>query len=699
MNQKVPEILIADDSQSNRLSLAATASELDVDVLIARSGLEALRIATEKIPALIILDVDMPDMDGYQVINQLSGDGRTNNIPVILMETNFASKKAGLHSNSVWPTEILYKPINPIHLQNKLTAIMMLYKIRNEVSTIQEFEHEMGDKADEGVVGIDTNGRIRYTNPAMIKLLHTRYTELLGTGIETLFENDFHDTDPKWKEHTVATALEKGKTVQVKKAILWTNDGGKITTTFLAIPLKEHPILSGLLVFKDISRRSRADEQVTSLTTHDFLTGLANRFKFEELVSGLIDLYRAKTNVLISRKRSAPCAVIYIGLDHFSHINKGLGHNTGDKLLQGVAHRIKSCISDLDIAGRLGGDEFTVALTHMFDAGEATEVAQKILRSLDEPFLIDGNEIFTSASIGIATYPECGDTSAELLTNSSIAMQTAKSNGRHGIQYFTDSLNYNYLDKIELEAQLRDALATDKLEINFQAFVQADQSKVKGYYASLMWRHPEKGLIDAAEMLDGLDQAQLQTRLIYKILKQGCAQFVSWKLLDPARSDLSLIIPFPAFHMINGNFTTNLKNALENSGMEPAQLILEISETNFDFSMREFQSMSNEITELGVKLSLNLFSSPKTPLTHLFQLDLDTIRIDISNMQDIVANPKSAIFFKSIISMAHDLGIEVITDRISRDKEITLVRSLGTDALMGEKISLPCPISELFNLD
>lgn len=699
MNQKVPEILIADDSQSNRLSLAATASELDVDVLIARSGLETLRIAAEKIPALIILDVDMPDMDGYQVINQLAGDGRTNNIPVILMETNFASKKAGLHSNSVWPTELLYKPINPVHLQNKLTAIIMLNKIRNDVSTIQEFEDEMGDKADEGVVGIDANGRIRYTNPAMIKLLHTRYTEILGTGLETLFENDFHDTDPKWKEHTVATALEEGKTVQVKKAILWTNDGGKVTTTFLAVPLKDHPILSGLLVFKDISRRSRADEQVTSLTTHDFLTGLANRFKFEELVSGLIDLYRAKTNVLISRKRSAPCAVIYIGLDHFSHINKGLGHNTGDKLLQGVAHRIKSCISDLDIAARLGGDEFTVALTHMFDASEATEIAQKILRGLDEPFLIDGNEIFTSASIGIATYPECGDSSAELLTNSSIAMQTAKSNGRHGIQYFTDSLNHNYLDKIELEAQLRDALAEDKLEINFQAFVQADQSSVKGYYASLQWQHPEKGLIDAAEMLDSLDQVQLQTRLIYKILKQGCAQFVSWKLLDPARLDLSLIIPFPAFHMINGNFTSNLKNALDNSGMEPAQLILEISETNFDFSLREFQVMTKEIAELGVKLSLNLFSSPKTPLTHLFQLDLDTIRVDISTMQDIVQNPKSAIFFKSIISMAHDLGIEVIADRISQDKEVTLVRSFGVDALMGKKISSPCPISELLNLD
>jgi diguanylate cyclase (GGDEF)-like protein len=698
LNKLIPEILIADDSQSNRLSLAAATSELDVDILIARSGLETIRIASEKVPALIILDVDMPDMDGYQVINQLSGDGRTNNIPVILMETNFASKKAGLHSNSVWPTELLYKPINPIQLQSKILAIMMLNQIRRDVSTIQEFEDEMGDNADEGVVGIDSNGRIQYTNPAMIKLLHTRYSELLGTGLETLFETDFHDTEPKWNEHTVATSLGLGKTVQVKKAVLWTNDGGKVTTTFLAVPLQDHAILSGLLVFKDISRRSKADAQVTSLTTHDFLTGLANRFKFEELVSGLIDLYRAKTNVLISRKRSAPCAVIYIGLDHFSHINKGLGHDTGDKLLQGVAHRIKSCISDLDIAARLGGDEFTVALTHMFDASEATETAQKILRGLDEPFLIDGNEIFTSASIGIATYPECGDSSAELLTNSNIAMQTAKTNGRHGIQYFTDSLNLNYLEKIELEAQLRDALAGDNLEVNFQAYVNPDKSLVKGYYASLQWHHPDKGLIDASEMLDSLDQVQLQTRLIYKILKQGCAQFVSWKLLDPARADLILIIPFPAFHMINANFPLNLKSAIENSGINPNQLLLEISETNFDFSLGEFQALTKEIADLGVKLSLNLFSSPKTPLTHLFQLDLDTIRVDISKMEHLAANPKSAIFFKSIVSMAHDLGIEVIADQLGTEKESTLIKSLGADSLMGPIVGPPLPISELLNL-
>ncbi|MGK0470177.1 MAG: diguanylate cyclase (GGDEF)-like protein [Candidatus Azotimanducaceae bacterium] len=680
----MPEILIADDSPSNRLTLAALASDIEADVLIATSGLEAIKLATEKKPALVLLDADMPDMDGYQVINQLAGNGQTTNIPIILMETNFSPRKASLHGGSVWPTEILYKPINPDQLRQKVAALLDLEKIRQDIVTIREFEDEMGEKGEEGVVGIDADGRIGYCNPHMIKLLRSRYSEVIGTGLETIFEKDFHETTSTWDKHTVAQALANKKTVQVKKAVLWTNDGGKVTTTFVAVPIQGHERLTGLLVFKDISRRSRTDEQITSLTTHDLLTGLSNRFKFEEVLSGLIELYKAKTNVLISRKRSAPCAVIYVGLDHFSHINKGLGHNAGDKLLQGVAHRLKSCISDLDIAARLGGDEFTIALTHMFDAADASKMAQKILRSFDEPFLIEGNEIYSSACIGIATYPECGDTSAELLTNSSVAMQSAKTKGNGEVKFFTDSLNENYLDKIGIENGLRDALSAGELEVSYTPYFASGPGEVKGYYASLVWPHATKGIIDTSKLLDGMEQAQLQTRFSYKILKEGCLQFVDWQKACPSREDLSLVIPFPGFHLINTNFIGSLRNALSSSGISPQHLILEIAETKADFTLREFLPLAEEISALGVKLSLNLFASPRTPLTHLFQLNLDTIRIDITVIESITDNPKSAIFFKSIVSMAHDLGIEVIADGMTTQKEATLATSLGVDGLKGD---------------
>lgn len=683
MKKPIPEILIADDSQANRLTLAALASEIEADILIATSGLETIRMATEHKPALILLDADMPDMDGYQVINQLGGNGQTTNIPIILMETNFSPRKAGLHGSSIWPTEILYKPINSDQLNHKVAEMLNLNQIRQDIVTIGEFEDEMGDKGEEGVVGIDAAGRIQYCNPHMVKMLRTRYSELLGTGLETIFEKDFHSTVPTWDKHTVAHAIADNKTVQVKKAVLWTNDGGKVTTTFVAVPIQGHNRVAGLLVFKDISRRSRSDEQITSLTTHDLLTGLANRFKFEEVLSGLIELYKAKTNVLISRKRSAPCAVLYVGLDHFSHINKGLGHNAGDKLLQGVAHRLKNCISDLDIAARLGGDEFTIALTHMFDAKDASKMAQKIQRSLDKPFLIEGNEIYSSACIGIATYPECGDTSAELLTNSSVAMQSAKSKGTGEVQFFTDSLNENYLEKIGIENGLKDALAANELEVSFSPYFSSAEGLATGYYASLIWPHATKGMLDTSTLLDGLEQAQLQTRFTYKILKEGCNQFVNWQKGCTSREDLSLAIPFPGFHLINTTFIGSLRSALTSSGIQPNNLILEISETKADFTLREFLPLAEEIAALGVKLSLDLFASPRTPLTHLFQLNLDVIRINIRAIDNIIENPKSAIFLKSIIGMAHDLGIEVTADGIATQREAKLASSLGADSLMG----------------
>lgn len=686
MTESIPEILIADDSSANRLALAALASDIDADVLLATSGLEAVKIATEQKPAVILLDADMPDMDGYQVINQLGGNGTTTNIPVILMETNFSARKASLHGKSIWPTELLYKPINHQQLVEKIQLIVDLKRIRDGVTTIQEFEDEMGDKGEEGVVAIDSKGQIQYCNPHMVRMLRTRYSELIGTGLETLFEKDFHDTSPKWPEHTVAAALASSKTVQVKKAVLWTNDGGKVTTTFVAVPVAGHPTVSGLLVFKDISRRSRSDEQITSLTTHDLLTGLANRFKFEEVLSGLIDLYKAKTNVLISRKRSAPCAVLYVGLDHFSHINKGLGHNAGDKLLQGVAHRLKNCISDLDVVARLGGDEFTIALTHMFDAKDALKMAQKIQSSFDEPFLIEGNEIYSSACIGITTYPECGDTSADLLTNSSVAMQSAKEQGTGQVQFFTNSLNENYLDKSSIENGLRDALASNQLKINFRPYCAANNNEIRGYYASPVWPHATRGWLEASKLLDGLEQAQLQTHFTYKILKEGCKRFVEWQRQDSSRVETSLVLSFPGFHLINSNFIGSLRSAITTSEIQPQRLVLEISETKADFTMREFLPLAEEISALGVKLALNLFATPRTPLTHLFKINLDGIRLDIHAIDDMSENPKSAIFLKSIISMAHDLGIEVLADGINTEKQRHLVASLGVNFLMGNDI-------------
>jgi EAL domain-containing protein (putative c-di-GMP-specific phosphodiesterase class I) len=280
-------------------------------------------------------------------------------------------------------------------------------------------------------------------------------------------------------------------------------------------------------------------------------------------------------------------------------------------------------------------------------------VAQKILRSFDEPFLIEGNEIYFSACIGIATYPECGDSAGDLLTNSSTAMQSAKIKGAGEVQFFTDSLNENYLDKISTESGLRDALAT-------------------------------KSMPDASDILDGLEQGQLQTRYTYKILKEGCRQFVDWQASCPSRGDLTLVIPFPGFHLIDTDFIGSLNSALTSSGIKPQHLVLEIAETKADFKLREFLPLADEIAALGVNLSLNLFALPRTPLTHLFQLNLNTIQIDIRAMDSISDNPKNAIFFKSIVGMAHDLGIEVIADGIATQKEAALTTSLGVDNLMGE---------------
>ncbi len=692
----LPEILIADDSKSNRVTLAAQAAALDIDLLIADSGFEVLRLAAKHQPAVIVLDIEMEDMDGYQIINRLAGSPDTANIPIILLETNFASVRRRLHGDLVWASEILYKPIDVKAFHSKLGLLLEMHTVREAISAISEFEKEMSAGADEGILGIDRAGHIRYTNPAMIKLLRTRYSDLIGTGVESIFEKDFHDAQASWPRHPVAKALASNRTVQVKRAVLWSNDGAKVNTTFVAIPVPNHPTVAGILVFKNVARAATQSVEDSALVTHDSLTGLASRFKFEEILSGLIDLYRAKTNVLISRKRAAPCAVLAIGLDHFAHINKGLGHDIGDKLLRGVAHRIKHCVNELDLVSRIGGDEFAVALTHMFDASEATRAAQAIQGMLDDVFLVDGTEIYASASIGIATYPECGDTAVDLLTHATLAMQTAKEKGRHGIQFYTDALNQHYLQKLQLEGDLRLAMAADELAVTYRPVFEPTSGAVVGHQASVAWAPDSHvGESPAAELLSTIHSPRLLTKLTYTTLLTACRDYSKWRAQQD-NTELQLLVPFPAFHLLNDNFFATLKGVLAESGLPPGALILEIVNTEVDVNLSELTRLAGEINGLGVHLALALFSGPRTPITHLLSLNIHTVRLDQQLIDDVLDDPRTSIFVKGIITMAHELGVRVIADGIRSDHQVKFLQMLGCDALQGERFgtaqSLPAQL-------
>lgn len=688
-----PEILIVDDSNSNRVSLAASILGLDVDIHIASSGAEAVSMAREHRPSVILLDSDMPDMDGYQVINQLVIDSRTNSIPVLLLETSFERKKRALHDEKIRPADIIYKPINPSQLRKKLELFLSAHRFRQEVTRITEFEKEMGDQVDEGMLGIDSKGTILYASSAMLRLLRTTLSELLGVGLETLLEKNHHSTEPSWPSHMVATTTAEGKTVQVKKAVLWSAEGTRITTTFIAVPTPDSEEMSALLVFKDISNKSSSDEKIAQLSNHDPLTGLSNRFKFEEVLTGLIELYKAKTNVLISKKRSAPCAVLFVGLDHFSYINDGLGHDTGDKLLKAVAHRLQRCVSDLDLVARLGGDEFTVALTHMFTAKDATETAQRIHKSLDEPFLIDGHEIFTSASIGIATYPECGNDSRTLLTNGDRALQNAKRNGRHRIEFFTAEMNRYYLEKIELECKLRQALSEEHLSLHFKPIIEMASREIVGHEAILRWCHPEEGEMDGSSLLKEIEQPHIITQINRWMFHHACYEYAQWMQADPSRHHMSLTISLPAFHLLNKGLVDLLTDSIADSELNPANLNLRITECDQDIHLADFSKVVNKISNLDIKLSLSMFTSTRAPISNMLALDLDSIRIERSFIADVLDDPRSAIFIKGLISMAHNLGMQVTADGVDSDKHESFLHSVKCDHVLGNIYAPAAPLA------
>jgi diguanylate cyclase (GGDEF)-like protein len=652
-------------------------AEMDADFTVAPSGQETLRLAAARQPTLILLDARMEDMDGYQVINQLAGQPETCHIPVILMETRFAASATDLHADAVWPAETIYKPIDPAHLLRCLDRLLAIQEMKRSVGGINEFESTMKVSEAEGMLGIDENGRIRYANPAMLKMLRTHYSALIGLSIETRLEQDAHDTQAHWRPYKIATTLAAGRSLQVKRAGVWRNDGTKMDTTFVAIPVQGHTELDAVMVFK--ARPPNVDDETS---VHDALTGLPHRFKFEEVMADLIELYRAKTNVLISRKRDAPCAVMSVGLDHFSYINTGLGYDVGDKLLKIVAHRITSSVSELDVVARLAGDEFTVGMTHMFTAAHATATAQRIQAAIDEPFLIDGHEIFAGASIGIATYPECGETATMLVTNANHAMTSAKADSRHAIRFYTDAMHQHYLDNVAFQSETREAMTGDAFNVRFLPIIRAD-GEVGGQQATLSWDHPVRGRLDAHHLLAHLQQPQLATPVFNHLLDQACEQMAG------VTSDQNefLVVPISIFQLLNPGFEDRLLSALATNGFSPNRLILELEDELLDVYYNNIVRVLEEVATVGIRTSLNLFAKQKTGLLHLLKLNLNFLKLEQHALGDPYEDPRRSTFAHGLMAMAHSLGIEVIIDAIETPGLSRLMWDLDADYVLPDRRS------------
>lgn len=431
------------------------------------------------------------------------------------------------------------------------------------------------------------------------------------------------------------------------------------------------------------------------LTYIDLLTELPNRRLFMD---------RLSRSVRQAQRENNSAALLHIDLDHFKKINDTLGHAVGDRLLVAVARRLKRCLArwprvsyeQLDkpqaLVARLVGDEFAMVLPMLGSSEEAKGIAANILNVVKEPFSIDGREVFVSASVGVALFPNDGDGTDVLVQSASVAMNQAKLRGRNTFEFYSSKMNARALERLDLETQLRRALERNELELFYQPKVEFITGRVVGSEALLRWNHPERGLVSPVEFIPLAEETGLIVPFGAWVLRMACQQTRAWQ--QAGLSDLRVAVNVAAQQFRDGRFIQTVRAALDESRLDPQCLTLELTESTLMTNEKKNLEAMHQIKDLGVKLSVDDFGTGYSSLCYLKQMPLDELKVDRSFIKDIHCESDEAPIASAIIAMAHSLGLKVVVEGIENEQQLAFGTRRGCEEYQGFFFSRPVPVRE-----
>lgn len=535
------------------------------------------------------------------------------------------------------------------------------------------------DTASEGVVVADRNQCIIFANPAFGRLTGIAAQYALGrNALEYLAPNaetrDF--LAELWK--TLARAdrwlgdiwLRRGDGTSFPASLSLTvirNESGRATH------------FAGTLV--DISARKQFEEQIRYQANYDPITGLPNRTLFIERLSQALKQ---------ANRKQCQAALLFLDMDHFKQINDILGHDSGDRLLREAAQRLLSCVRENDSVIRVGGDEFAIVLPEVPRPQMAARVARKVIAALARPFEVEGNEVSTGASVGIALYPMDADDSDMIRQHADMAMYRAKQAGRGNYQFFAGSMTEVVQRATRLEQDLRHAVRRQELMLYYQPILELGSGALVGAEALLRWHHPSRGILLPAPFLATAEDSSLMREIgewtLYEAFQEAC----TW----PIQADRPP--PYVSVNLSNRQLTVRdgigtLSRILESSGLAPQRIVLEITERVMMTEISHAVDQLRSLKELGLRLALDDFGTGYSSLTYLKRFPIDLIKIDQSFIADVDVDPEVARLVEGILSLSHGLGLQVIAEAVEVSAQEVFLKRHGCDYVQGFYYGRPMP--------
>jgi diguanylate cyclase (GGDEF)-like protein len=390
--------------------------------------------------------------------------------------------------------------------------------------------------------------------------------------------------------------------------------------------------------------------------------------------------------------------VLFLDLDRFKVINDGLGHLMGDRLLAKVAELLTSCVRPEDTVSRLGGDEFTILLDGIDDSSAAIRVAQRIQASLSVPFTLNGQEIYTTASIGIAlsstgyTHPD------DLVRDADNAMYRAKALGKARHQLFDSSMHKHAVDLLQLESDLRRAVEREEFVVHYQAIREIASGEIKGYEALVRWQHPQHGLIYPGDFIPAAEETGLIVPLGWFVLREACRQTVDWQKRSPKAKDLLISVNLSSNQFSQPDLPAHVRSILTDTGLAPNHLKLEITETVVIENPEAAGEMLRQLRALGVRVCLDDFGTGYSSLSYLLRFPIDTLKIDRSFVSVIGSGAENSSIVKTIVALAHNMGMDVTAEGVETQAQLDHLHSLKCEHAQGYLFSKPVDAEKAFAL-
>ncbi|MEQ8486019.1 MAG: EAL domain-containing protein [Pseudomonadales bacterium] len=660
----------------------------------ALGGAQAIDRLRERAYDVVLLDLIMPGVSGHDVLEFAARERLACKIIVVSGDASFSGVKHALHCGAF---DFVKKPYDAGELIAALEGALEQCRLEAEgtaaeirIKESEALHRFIVNSSPDLVYMLDKHGCFTFLNDRVEALLGYRKQELIGRHYSEIVDDDDMDhARHAFDERRTGSRAVANVEIRLKSRVARRGPrffhGGGLWVELTAMGVYADARVRGPDNFlgtygtaRDISERKEAEEVINFQAHHDLLTRLPNRALLKD---------RLAVAIAQARRAKRKLAVMFLDLDRFKAVNDSLGHAMGDRLLKAVANRLQSCLRSGDTLARFGGDEFMLLLPEVRTRDDVVVIAGKILDRLSAPFSIDGHELFVGASIGVAMYPEAGDSEETLIQNADIAMYHVKGHRKSGYQFFSDEMSQEFSTRLTMERDLRAALANGDLVVHYQPQVDARTGRIVALEALVRWQHAVHGLVQPERFLPLAEEIGLIASVDEAVQARAFADVGRWRAAG--HSDLKLSINVSPGQLEQDAFADRLLAALGAAGLDPASVRLELGENTL---MRDIDIIAPRLKELrrqGATIVIDDYGTGFSSLAQLRQFPIDAVKIDRAFVADIRQDQGGASIIDAIVAMCRSLELGLLAEGVEHANQLRYLCAQGCRELQGVLFSPP----------